>query len=133
MGRTHTRATVDCSTTLPAERASSGVARRFLNDVVGTGAQRDDTVDLDAALLCVTELVSNAVLHAESKCQVRVQRDGSRLRVEVFDNRPDLLPTQQPYDPFALTGRGLFLVETLTDAWGVDVANDGKTVWFELG
>jgi anti-sigma regulatory factor (Ser/Thr protein kinase) len=118
---------IDRSIELAADRTSPAAARRFVEAEVGGAVD-----DFDALLLCVTELVSNAVLHARSRCRVRVRSTSESVRVEVWDSAPDHLPEPKRYDPHAVTGRGLYLVDTLTTAWGVDVAVDGKTVWFEL-
>lgn len=81
--------------------------------------------------LVVSELASNAVLHAGTPFTVRVWRGPDRVRVEVLD-RSDRLPTPRDHDPTAVSGRGLAIVGTLADRWGVEVVGDGKCVWAEL-
>lgn len=88
--------------------------------------------DADTALLLVSELVSNAILHARSTIGLTATRTPDGLRVEVTDasTRPPL-PRYDVAD--AATGRGLLLVDQLADSWGFDTPGpDGKTVWFEL-
>ena len=89
----------------------------------------------DDVLLCLTELATNAVRHglrADDHFLVKAGMDGGRLRVEVHDTsrrrpRPRHPNTQDP------TGRGLLLVETLADEWGVRPrAPRGKVVWIEF-
>lgn len=108
--------------------ASVGDARRLVRELL-TGAGRDDLVD--AAETAVTEVVTNALVHAGTRIGLatRVDRDG--LRVEVTDGSAQL-PTLRNNGPLAGTGRGLRLVQRTVDRWGVDTHRTGKTVWFEL-
>jgi anti-sigma regulatory factor (Ser/Thr protein kinase) len=85
----------------------------------------------DAALL-VSELVTNVVVHARSDVAVRLWRTDSGIRVEIADRDPEAV-VSRPFNPEALGGRGLHLVEALAREWGVRPAPPGKTVWFELG
>jgi anti-sigma regulatory factor (Ser/Thr protein kinase) len=84
----------------------------------------------DAALL-VSELVTNAVVHARSDVALRLWRTGSGVRVEIADRNPKPV-VRRPVDPEAVGGRGLHLVDTLARDWGVRRAEPGKAVWFEL-
>lgn len=86
---------------------------------------------VDVVLLCTDELVTNAILHVASDIDVVVRREDGVLRVEVHDRstRPPLRQVR-PLD--AEAGRGLELVEALTERWGVDAEDGGKAVWFEL-
>jgi anti-sigma regulatory factor (Ser/Thr protein kinase) len=81
------------------------------------------------AMLLVTELVSNAVVHVGCAIQLRLTLTGDRLRIEVFDTS---LALPRARDPGA-GGRGLRIVEELSDSWGV-VREDGpgKTTWCEM-
>jgi anti-sigma regulatory factor (Ser/Thr protein kinase) len=79
----------------------------------------------------VSELASNAVLHARSEFTVIVQREGDRLRVEVHD-RGAGLPAIRTLPQMATTGRGLRIVDQLADLWGTQAEGDGKVVWFEV-
>ena len=89
--------------------------------------------DSDTALLLVSELVSNAILHARSTIRLTATSEASHLRVEVTDESARL-PLARYYSPDATTGRGLHLVDRLADSWGFDTLGPaGKTVWFELG
>jgi len=84
----------------------------------------------DAELL-VSELVTNAVLHARSASRVTIERQGATLRISVFDTSPTR-PRLRNYGPEAVTGRGLLLVDRISDRWGVEQVPTGKTVWFEI-
>jgi len=120
----------EARTSLPADLASAGAARRFLDSKL---RQWHCDALADSALLLVSELVTNAVLHARSRFELVVRLDGERLRVEVHDES-GAQPTRKHYAVSAGTGRGLMLVERLADRWGVDSSGGaGKRVWFELG
>jgi anti-sigma regulatory factor (Ser/Thr protein kinase) len=79
----------------------------------------------------VSELVTNAVVHARSDIAVRLCRTGSGIRVEIADRDPQPA-APRPLDPEGVGGRGLHLVNALARDWGVRPAQPGKTVWFEL-
>lgn len=110
--------------------ASAGKARRWSEERAaraGVGAV-SDTLGL-----LVSELVSNVVLHAQTPCEVSISRVGSRLRVEVRDGSARLPRAAGKPDPFALSGRGMLLVDALSDSHGAEPLDDGgKLVWFEL-
>ena len=83
----------------------------------------------------LSELATNAVQHAatEFEVAVRVAPDGRRVRVEVTDAAAGFPTPQEPVAD-APHGRGLHIVRTLADAWGIEMRRDrpGKTVWFSL-
>jgi anti-sigma regulatory factor (Ser/Thr protein kinase) len=81
--------------------------------------------------LCLSELVTNAVLHAQTEVVVRVAIDARHVHVDVDDADPDL-PVARHAAADAVSGRGLDLVSRLSNRWGVLGRGDGKTVWFEL-
>ena len=82
--------------------------------------------------LLVSELVTNAVRHAEGAVvRLVVALDGSRLRIEVHDPGRGFELKPPPDDPLRASGWGLVLVEELADRWGID--HDPRTrVWFEM-
>jgi anti-sigma regulatory factor (Ser/Thr protein kinase) len=82
-------------------------------------------------LVCVSEAVTNAVLHAGTPVRLVVRIGGSRLRIEVTDDNP-VLPVARDPDAATPTGRGLLLIDRLSSTWGVDSRRDGKTLWFEM-
>jgi len=117
---------------LPADTRSAGEARRFVDEVL---AQWDCAQLLDDVQLLVSELVTNAVVHAGSEAQVAVRLLPDALRIEVVDRGGDApLPSEvrPPSSPGAESGRGLFLVESLATTWGVERIEGGKSVWFEV-
>lgn len=86
---------------------------------------------LDTSELALSEVVTNAVLHARTPLEVTlVMEPDCVLRVEVADHSPEL-PSQRGYSSQATTGRGMDLVAALTAECGVlPDARGGKTVWF---
>ena len=64
--------------------------------------------------------------------QLRVTVDGSRVRIEVFDEN-SRVPVQAACPPDATSGRGLALVSSLSSSWGIENRTDGKVVWAEIG
>ena len=120
----------DAPLRLPADASAAPRARAHVRTALsdaGLGALADD------ASLVVSELVSNAVLHARSAVGVRVLRlDDQRARLEVEDSST-VVPTFGLMDTRATSGRGLLLVDAVSTGWGVDVdPGRGKTVWVEL-
>lgn len=113
---------------LPALPASVGRARRFVtSQLASLGLE----VPSDDAELLTSELVTNAVLHAGTDITVRVVSQESRIRIEVADDDPRLPSVGQP-DGDGSTGRGLFIVEQLSEDWGIDSTRSGKIVWFTV-
>jgi len=112
-------------TDLPPGTSSPGQARRFvaafLNDDAYTG--------LDDVALLVSELVTNAVSHADSAPQIVVQVTSSILRVEVHDDSPELPMPREP-DVDRPGGRGLHLLTNSALEWGTERRPGGKSVWF---
>lgn len=102
------------------------MARRFVASSLREG---DEVAEL--AVLLVSELASNAVLHARTPFELVVDNDETRLRVEVHDDSP-ALPTLKDYVAESVTGRGLHMVATSADNWGFEMQDGGKFVWFEL-
>lgn len=86
---------------------------------------------LDDLLLCLGEVVTNAVLYGGAPITVVGHVVGDHVRVEVSDGSA-VLPVRQAPGPTSPAGRGLAVLDSLARAWGVDVAGSGKTVWFEM-
>lgn len=79
----------------------------------------------------MSEMVTNAVLHARSESELALILDRPRLRVEVSDDS-DRSPVRKHYAEDAGTGRGLMILEHLSSEWGVDTRGGGKVVWCEV-
>jgi anti-sigma regulatory factor (Ser/Thr protein kinase) len=89
----------------------------------------------DTVRLLVTELVSNSVVHAgadnESTITLRVVASADCARVEVEDRGPGFMPFSVEPDRERGGGFGLFLVDKLSDRWGVEPEQPAR-VWFEV-
>lgn len=113
---------------LPPTTDSVPRARRFARDELrGSGA------DVDTVVLLVSEVVTNAVLHARSDLLLVVGGGRETARVEVHDSSS--VPVRMHrFAPESATGRGLRLLDVLALRWGTDRLEDGgKVVWFEVG
>ena len=82
-------------------------------------------------LLCVSEVVTNAVRHASPPHSLRLSQAGDTLRVEVADSERQA-PVLNRQDPLSTSGRGLRIVDQLATRWGSEPTEDGKAVWFEF-
>lgn len=82
-------------------------------------------------LLLVSELVTNAVLHAGTAVHVAASVYPDRVIVAVSDDDPHHSPLRPDRGPMATSGRGMRLVELLASSWGVEVLSSSKVVWFE--
>lgn len=94
---------------------------------------------VEDAVLCGSELASNAILHTRLPFEVDVEGAEGGLRVVVVDRRPQELPAVVPATGLATditsqgtTGRGLQIVASIADRWGVTTDEDTKAVWVEL-
>jgi anti-sigma regulatory factor (Ser/Thr protein kinase) len=107
---------------------SVGEARRFAKRVL----RAESESALEAIELMVSELATNSVRHAGTGFRITIVRSGAEVRIEITDcsgARPELR-SPRPEDPH---GRGLRIVDMLSDTWGVDGAPPaGKTVWFTV-
>jgi len=112
---------------MAGDPAAVGDARRWVTTALdGWPEQRVET-----ARLLVSEVVTNAVLHARTGVEVRIELGDGTARVEVADRSP-FRPVPKRYRTDAATGRGLRLLAALADRWGVRRSPEGKVVWFEL-
>jgi hypothetical protein len=106
---------------VPALAAVSD-ARHFVGDEMARWGY-----DGSVAGLVIDELAANAVQHAHTPFQVTVWVEDV-LAVEVTDGSLDP-PVMKDAGPESVTGRGLYLVDALANAWGVRPTGVGKTVW----
>ena len=112
---------------LSPDPRSARAAREF----VGQALNGDGGEQGEIAQLLVSELVTNALLHARTTITLVVQVIDSGVRVGVADGS-HRGPRQRDYSDEATTGRGLTLVEALASSWGTEPSTGGKTIWFEL-
>lgn len=112
----------------PADPRSVGEARRALRSALaewGFGAGAADAAQV------VTELATNAILHAGTPFTLAVTAEDGAVRVAVSDGSPRR-PVRRRGSAQATTGRGMAVVEALSTVWGVDDHPGGKTVWCVL-
>ena len=107
---------------------SVAAARRFTSESLGDV----DAETLEVVVLMVSELATNCIRHTQSGFELAILRSPERIRVEVTDQAGGTPRMRSPAvtDP---TGRGLQIVDLLSQTWGVErSAAPGKTVWFTV-
>ncbi|MER5867032.1 SpoIIE family protein phosphatase [Kitasatospora sp. NPDC002040] len=118
---------------------SAAAARGFVRDaLLGWGLPEV----VDDAVVLVSELVTNAVVHAGTAAEVGCLREETTIRIEVTDRHPERglpsfanVPAQgsERYgDPDGEGGRGLLMCSAISSCWGVEYSAGQKTVWFRL-
>ncbi len=128
MRQTSTAPLIGWSRSFPATPEQAGKARRFLAAIL-------DGHPADDAILCLSELVTNATIHSRSaqpggRLTVHVQRRGDHVRVG-YVTRAD--PGLRPRTRTGRLGRGLLIVEQLARSWGrTGNEETGWVTWFEL-
>jgi anti-sigma regulatory factor (Ser/Thr protein kinase) len=108
-------------------------ARLFLRTTLEGWGVEEDTVG--GAELCVSELVTNAVIHTGTSAELTAQLDAECLTVLVRDGGGTGTVRRRTHsleDPLSVSGRGLGLVDAVATAWAAEHGADGTTVWFEL-
>jgi anti-sigma regulatory factor (Ser/Thr protein kinase) len=113
---------------LPVSREAPALAREFLR---GSTCVEHHSEVVDDAVLLVSELVTNSVLHGGPPVVVAVDCDEATLQVRVRDGSPSL-PARRDAASGDENGRGLALVAEMSADWGVDTEEDGKHVWFVI-
>ncbi|MFF4735515.1 SpoIIE family protein phosphatase [Streptomyces sp. NPDC001262] len=115
-----------------AEPERIAEARQQVRDLMYDWPDEDQT---DSAVLMVSEMVTNVLVHTDGDALMVAEISGelgSRcVRVDVADSS-DELPHRRHPGEMASSGRGLVLMELLAGAWGVDPRGEGKNIWFEL-
>ena len=119
---------------LPATAASVGAARAGVRELLMAWRVADEVCD--NAVIVTSELVTNALTHAAGDrvvCRVRLLADRVRIEVEDEARGPDLPMLRRP-GPDDQSGRGLLLVDALSDDWAVTrtPGQPGRTVWAAL-
>ncbi|MFJ3234895.1 PAS domain S-box protein [Streptomyces sp. NPDC086787] len=116
------------TTELPAEPRSVPAGRSFLGQVLDDWRVADRR---DDACLLLSEVLTNAVQHAQGPIGLHICRTDTELTIEIADHSPHL-PQPRVAAEDAESGRGLLLVRALADAWGVRPTDEGKTTWFSI-
>jgi hypothetical protein len=125
MGRVHW---ADVTRTFSGRREDTRAARGFVLGMLGPW--RGEQLAADTALV-VTELATNAVVHAGSAFSVSLTLSGGAIRISVGDTLP-LGPRGADQELTAAPGHGLGVVAAMATRWGVETVPGGKAVWAEL-
>ena len=114
--------------TFPAIPQSVHAARRFATDTLsGNPASTVEAVEL-----MVSELATNCIRHERTSFHITIMGSTQEIRVEVTDSGSGT-PTMRSPGPDEPSGRGLQIVDMLSDSWGVEPEDpSGKTVWFTM-
>jgi MEDS: MEthanogen/methylotroph, DcmR Sensory domain/Histidine kinase-like ATPase domain len=120
---------VEFSRWFSAEPDAPRAARRFVANALQRSGHADTV--LEDAQLVISELATNAVVHARSPFSVYARSDDSLVHLAVRDESP-LAPVVRSVSDSATSGRGLHVVAALTRDWGFDATTAGKAVWAEL-
>lgn len=115
------------SQTFPPEPSSVGDARRYVAD----GLTGVSTEQLEVIVLAVSELAANSVRHAGTPFTVTVDQDDHEVRVTVNDAGTGRPAIQNP-GPMTPSGRGLLIVERISDEWGSSSDAGHNRVWFSV-
>lgn len=110
----------------PADIMAPATVRRFTRGVLA-----DWQVVPDQALVIVSELATNAVVHAGTDFEVTLTLFDGSVRIEVADT-DTRFPAPAVIPSGATGGRGLMLVEALATSWGVEPAMGSKVVWADV-
>jgi anti-sigma regulatory factor (Ser/Thr protein kinase) len=114
--------------TFPAIPQSVHAARRFATDTL-TGSP---TSTVEAVELMVSELATNCIRHERTSFHITILGSTQEIRVEVTDSGSGT-PTMRSPGPDEPSGRGLQIVDMLSNSWGVEPEDPaGKTVWFTM-
>ena len=126
-----TGALPDRALELPPDPRSASQARRWVRKQLAE-IGREDLID--SAILAVSELVANAVIHARTTIWVAVRPGSGEPRIDVYDlSRRRIRPRPVVSDELHDTGNngnGISLVSAMTRSWGVEPWGAGKCVWF---
>ena len=104
-------------------------ARQFAHEVLEAANVNDDDW---TAIQVVSELATNAVVHARTDFILRIEYDDTYIKVSVVDAKPLARATVRRFSDITTTGRGLRLVQLLGELWGVEQTPTAKTVWCKL-
>lgn len=115
---------------VPAEPTGPSRVRQWMTTRLREWAVPEPVIG--AAILCTSELTTNALLHAGTPAQVHIDLSAERLLVSVADTGTRGSVARARTDALSSRGRGLGLIEELSDTWGTDPTVRGSTVWFEM-
>ena len=106
-------------------------ARDWLTEVLDVHGLEADRLEM--ALVAASELVTNAIVHADSEPVIAVKVQGPQVKVEVHDDSPEEPLVRQSHGDVRIGGNGMRIVSAWADDWGVEqIPGDGKIVWFAM-
>jgi anti-sigma regulatory factor (Ser/Thr protein kinase) len=117
----------DLEITLPPDARSVRVAREATRQCL----ERFPSECAEVAAAIVSELVSNAIRHGSPPIRLLLSTQPTRITITVVD-AGSAEPVVKNAAPLDQQGRGLEIVEALSDRWGVSHDKSGKAVWCEL-
>jgi anti-sigma regulatory factor (Ser/Thr protein kinase) len=112
---------------LPSRPSSARLARRLTRGALGGCPESI----VETAELLITELISNAILHASSPPVMHIDVDRGTVRISVSDESGNI-PQVRHGELEDEGGRGLMLVQSLASSWGCTLTSGGKQIWFIL-
>lgn len=123
--------------TLSGAAGTVGRARSFAREALTDwewfpGRSEEQRAVAEDILLLVSELVTNACLHAGGPSELALHCTSERLRVEVADTSPRAPVPRAPHDASRPGGHGLHIVDRLSLDWGTEPRSTGKAVWLEV-
>jgi anti-sigma regulatory factor (Ser/Thr protein kinase) len=101
--------------------------RKYVRDSLSHWCVRSDE-----AVLLANELATNAIVHTHGDFVVEVSVYNSTCRIGVIDRDPNRRLRVTDASPDDASGRGLALVDALSESWGVESRDEGKAVWFDV-
>ncbi|MFG2617600.1 SpoIIE family protein phosphatase [Streptomyces sp. NPDC048507] len=113
----------------PGDPDGPAMARHLIRAAVAAWGARERADEIE---LAADELMTNALVHTDGggTLSLRLTAQG-RIRIQVED-LSSALPRRREADDWAVSGRGLLLVDRLADDWGVEPRGGGKSVWCEF-
>lgn len=113
----------------PGDPDAPAMARHLIRAAAAAWGARGQADEIE---LAADELMTNALVHTDGVggVSMRLTPEG-RIRIEV-DDTSSALPRRREADDWAVSGRGLMLVDRLADTWGVEPRGGGKCVWCEF-
>jgi anti-sigma regulatory factor (Ser/Thr protein kinase) len=112
----------------PPTTRSAMVSRHLMRDLLSESLSKQE---LDVVVLLTNELVTNAIVHSRENFELTVREFSGFVEVEVADS-DRRVPVVRAPTPAKGSGRGLAMVESLAQDWGVIRHEMGKAVWFRL-
>jgi anti-sigma regulatory factor (Ser/Thr protein kinase) len=111
---------------LPRNASAVRATRREITALFGHSQRVDDLV------LAASELAANAVQHGHGPTSLAISTRRGAVVIEVGDRAPTRAPTVLPLRPSTSSGRGMAIVDVVSDCWGVLALTDSKVVWCEF-